>query len=250
MEDRVIYIDKDAFSDLEHVEQIILSEGIERIGDSAFINCGNLKVVVLPSTLTQLGAFIFYGCDNARLAFPGTQQEWEQNVLVCSGNEAVISQIIFEYTGNWEDYEDDTGNSGSRSIVIRPPSGGEGSYEFSFESNGDGTCKLVDVEHAGYLFGDIVSATIPQTSPQGDTVTAIGTGAFDGFGVSWVLRIPNSIVRIEQSAFSSCHIDMIIYLGSENEWQSIIIEPDNDRLTNANIQFGSNLFPNLPWIPY
>lgn len=167
--------------------------------------------------------------------------------MVCSGNEAVISQIIFEYSGNWEDYEDDFG---SGSIVVRPPSDGKGSYELSFESNGDGTCKLVDVAYSGYLFGDTVSIAIPETSPQGDTVIAIGAGAFDSSGVFGALRIPNSIIRIEQSAFADCHIDMVIYLGSINEWKSIVIEPDNDRLTNANVIFLDDMFPNLPWIPY
>ena len=44
------------------VENVILDEGIEIIGDNAFSNCLNLKEITIPSTCYYIKDFAFYNC--------------------------------------------------------------------------------------------------------------------------------------------------------------------------------------------
>lgn len=68
-----------------------------------------------------------------------------------------------------------------------------------YTSNGDGTCyvsRLGDY-HDKEIF-------IPSISPSGDTVTAIGDGAFYGRSGLSVVHLPDSVTSIGESAFEWC----------------------------------------------
>ena len=77
-----------------------------------------------------------------------------------------------------------------------------------FESNGDGTCKLIGLGECpdSYLF-------IPPVSPDGDAVTAIGEMAFHYCDQLRSVTIPGSVNIIESYAFSSCENIEQVYLG-------------------------------------
>ena len=71
--------------------------------------------------------------------------------------------------------------------------------QLAFSSNGNGTCSVTGI--GSYTDTDLV---IPSTSPDGDTVTAIGQGAFSGCTELTSVTIPDSVTNIGNSAFSSC----------------------------------------------
>ena len=48
-----------AFSDMGHVQQVVLPEGLEEIKSSAFLACHALKDVNLPSSLTSIAGYAF-----------------------------------------------------------------------------------------------------------------------------------------------------------------------------------------------
>ena len=50
------------------IKSINLPEGLESIGDSAFMNCVNLELAELPSTLQHLGGWAFCGCANITIS--------------------------------------------------------------------------------------------------------------------------------------------------------------------------------------
>ena len=52
----------DAYADNTTVKEIVLPEGLERIGDRAFRGCTELREIVLPSTLKTIGDGAFEGC--------------------------------------------------------------------------------------------------------------------------------------------------------------------------------------------
>ena len=58
----VYAIDGEAFG-WRPLEKVVISEGIQRIGGSAFCGCTELTEVVLPSTLKYIGSYAFEGCD-------------------------------------------------------------------------------------------------------------------------------------------------------------------------------------------
>lgn len=54
------------FHNCEHLEQVIIPEGIKQIGTSAFQGCRELKEIILPESLTELGVGAFSGCASLR----------------------------------------------------------------------------------------------------------------------------------------------------------------------------------------
>ena len=51
------------FSDCESLEQVVLSEGLEKIGVNAFENCVSLKKITMPSSVKEIGVNAFSGCE-------------------------------------------------------------------------------------------------------------------------------------------------------------------------------------------
>lgn len=69
----------------------------------------------------------------------------------------------------------------------------------SFESKGDGTCRLVGMGSC-----TDTCLIIPDKSPEGDAVTAIGAGAFAGNTLINAVQIPAGVVEIGDGAFAGC----------------------------------------------
>lgn len=53
---------RETFKNCVDLESVVLSEGIECIGDNAFYDCTKLKQVSLPSTLLKINKYAFYHC--------------------------------------------------------------------------------------------------------------------------------------------------------------------------------------------
>ena len=68
-----------------------------------------------------------------------------------------------------------------------------------FESNGDGTCRVVGVSDKS-----VVEIEIPALSPDGDSVTSIANGAFRGCAAVEKIHIPESVKSVGEGAFSGC----------------------------------------------
>ena len=52
------------FLQYSEIDTLVLSEGLESIGDAAFFSCKNLTSVIIPSTVTFIGGEAFWECDN------------------------------------------------------------------------------------------------------------------------------------------------------------------------------------------
>ena len=71
-----------------------------------------------------------------------------------------------------------------------------------------------------------------------DSVTSIGSFAFDGCTSLSSIEIPDSVTSIEGSAFYGCsNITDVYYQGSEEDWAKITINSGNTNLTSATIHY-------------
>ena len=68
-----------------------------------------------------------------------------------------------------------------------------------YESNGDGTCTLVDI---GECTDTVLR--VPETAPGGERVTAVSAYAFAGNTTLTALYLPRSVQMVEESAFAGC----------------------------------------------
>ena len=79
------------------------------------------------------------------------------------------------------------------------PAGEEPPPTLLYESLGDGTCAVLGPGTLRDAF-----LIIPEVSPAGETVAAIGAGAFRGCGEIEAVRVPATVRRIGALAFADC----------------------------------------------
>lgn len=68
--DGVIKIGKEAFKDKTDIESVVLPESLEEIGDMAFSNCGNITDIVLNEGLNSIGYDAFKGTQLSEVVIP------------------------------------------------------------------------------------------------------------------------------------------------------------------------------------
>ncbi|MBR5943231.1 MAG: leucine-rich repeat domain-containing protein [Clostridia bacterium] len=161
----------DVFYADEEVEEIVISEGVKNINDSAFFGCSALEYVTVPDSVEKIGDWAFYGCVKLRdvhipdgasvgaYAF-GACEKLKSAAVNCEE----ISTGAFEYCPRLSEV-----TLGSNVKTI-------GSYAF-------------------YGCEELDSLTIP------DSVTEIGGSALRRTGIT-KLTLSDKIEKIGQYAFS------------------------------------------------
>ncbi len=150
--------------DSKQIKQIIISEGIEKIGSSAFNDDTALENVVIPDSVVSIGSAAFKLCSNLKSISIG------KNVKSI-GNEAFASC------------------SGLKQIDIS-----EENVHFVYVNN----C-IINKETQTLMFGGI-DAVIPDDG----SVIHINAQSFEGNTSIKTLTIPESIVSIGNAAFANC----------------------------------------------
>jgi hypothetical protein len=68
-------IGENAFMSSE-IESVVVPEGVEKINDHAFYNNSSLRKVVLPSSLKEIGKAPFYVCNINEIRYEGSMEEF------------------------------------------------------------------------------------------------------------------------------------------------------------------------------
>ena len=98
-----------------------------------------------------------------------------------------------------------------------------------FVSNGDGTCYVAgfhwyggtDVEPSPYYSNEAHHLVIPRTSPDGESVVAIGAYAFQDNHDIYTVELPESVTALGERAFYNCtglqliNLDCVQVIGAE-----------------------------------
>ena len=75
------YIDEQAFSSCSNLSKVVLLDGLVRIKESAFVDCG-IKELTIPNTVYQIDDFAFQTCENLKeLTIPGSVKVLGQNLF-------------------------------------------------------------------------------------------------------------------------------------------------------------------------
>ena len=175
--------------------KLVIPEGVEKIGNFAFVGCKSLTSVTIPDGVTSIGDWAFSDCDGL--------------TSVTIGN-GVTS--IGEYAFS--------GCSGLKSVTIPDGVTSIGKDAFSWCSGltsvtiGNGVTSIGD--SAFWECSGLTSVTIP------DSVTNIGCNAFLWCSGLTSITIPDSVTSIGKSVFENCSgLTTITYHGTMAQWRAI-----------------------------
>lgn len=203
---------------MESITEIILPDGITRVGDSAFYGCYQAKVNKLPDALTSIGAYAFYNVPY-----------WQDEDLRLPNNLTSVGTHAFTYCSGiknlWLPASLTSIGEGAFSIIYdlenfyvdeaNPVYKAEGNAIIEKATNtlvvGNMNTVIPDyIETIGnYAFSYVNKEAIAIPS----SVTRIGQFAFNGSYISRI-DIPSSVTTIDYYAFYHCRNLFSVTIGS------------------------------------
>lgn len=164
------------FTDNVDVTEVILSENINRINNSAFKGCKKLKYIYLPDTITHLSDDCFYECESlSRIHIPIGLNRGMFNLKYDDS----IGRNIFYGCSKLKEF---------------------GTYYKGYVSD-DNRCYMYDKKLMFFAQGDLMEKEKEYEVP--NNITAINATAFKGSEISSI-KLNSSITKIEDSVFNGC----------------------------------------------
>ena len=183
------------------VNSVTIPDSVTCIEDHAFYASLELKSVVFGNGVTSIGENAFYGCGKLYdIVIP-------DSVTCIEDNAFALCRSLTEIT--IPDSVTSIGNgafsfcSGLKKVVL-------GSGITEIPTNMFAACY------------DLTCIAIP------NGITTIESGAFSTCFSLTVVFIPASVTKIEGSAFFSCNLWHVLYSGTEEEWNNITIQLQED----------------------
>ena len=232
----IVKIEDSAFKELINLSCVIIPNSVVSIGASAFSDCWNLELLTVPDSVTAIADEAFYGCRSLKkLVVPDSVTELGNGAFMgCVGLESVrlssnIKNIApFMFLG-CESLKEVNIPSGVNEIEKRAfaacysletvtiPGSVVEIGEGVFNENDKLSAILVSEDNPvfksidGNLYSKDGSILIQYAVGKEDTmfnipdgVKVIGNHAFVGSKKLCVVRMPDSVVEIGESAFSCC----------------------------------------------
>ena len=245
-----------AFSGCTSLASVTIPNSVTSIDFSAFQGCTSLVSIDIPNSVTSIGGYAFYGCKSlASIEIPNSVTSIGGSAF--QGCTSLVS-IDIPNSVTSIGYSSFSGCTSLASIVI-PDSVttiGEGAF------NGCTSLENIDIKSyhiEDYAFQGCTSLKnvtlsanlnkIGNFSFEGCTslesinipnkVKSIGNSAFSGCTALTTVYLPTSVKTIGNGAFRYCtSISDVYYAGDAAQWNAIKIEPYNEPLTGATIQYG------------
>ncbi len=211
------------------IKTVVVEDGVTSIGSNAFYSCSNLTDAQLSNSLTVIGESAFSNCGLTSIVIPdkveginkrGFSYCYDLCSVTINGNLRYIGNGAFKECVKLTD--------------INLPASLESIDSYAFEY-----CymlaEIVLPENLQFIgekaFINCTSLTnivIPAS------ITKLESGLFRS--ATWLesVTIPDSVTNIGTYAFYACYsLETVYYGGSEEQWNAIEIDSDNDKLINV-----------------
>ena len=191
-------------------QQVVLPEGLERIGDSAFFGMNELKEIAIPDSVTEIGRYAFEGAGITELALP------DGTVSIGSGALAYTAVKSFRLPAGLEEVTGNpfTGCEELEEVTVPEGTGrwrAEGGILYDdaehtliavWDDRGQDTFAVpegvIRIAECAFAYSGFRRIELP------DSVTEIGQGAFQGCEQLEEIRLPSGISTVPGHAFMYC----------------------------------------------
>lgn len=216
-----------AFENCSNLSELIIPENLISIGEYAFSGCTGLVDLSLGKKLQTIGDYAFYGCTGIEKIdlHDNITSIGENTFAGCSGvKELYVGRNYKKFNSAFlKDFV------ALEKLYVHPDCS-------SFFTDDYGA--LLSDKTYGYSFSYYPPCAPYETYAVPESVRFIYSNSFNGNKNIKKLYLPNGLTRVYDSAFADCTgITDIYYCGTEEEWNKIKIEANNDVLTSATIHF-------------
>ncbi len=266
--DGITSIDDHAFFGYEELESVTLGKNIKSIGESAFDRCYSLRSINFPESLERIDNYAFVMTALEEIYIPAKLKSIGNGVFeycmptkitVAAGNASYSSQdgvlynknktILLKYPGG-NTRTSFTVPDGVKIIdalafmhcynlqsVIMPDSvvsigeavfcnGGKNLQSITLSKN------LTVIPYGAFATLGLKEITLPEK------ITTIEEDAFWGCENLEAVTLSANVKTIKANAFDSCEsLEDVYFNGTQEQWEAISIEENNDCLLNADIHF-------------
>lgn len=171
------------YTNANSIKNIIISDGVKKLGSSAFALCKNVESVILPDSITQLGDGLFNNCKNLQsISLPDNIE-----TIPVSAFAGCVSLKKVKMPGNLRKIEVNAfADSGVEELEI-PES-------------------VNEIEHGAFWMSKIKQIKIP------DNISNIPTISFEDAKDLQTVQFPKNLKTIDELAFHNCVSMCEIYL--------------------------------------
>ena len=189
----------------------VIPDSVTSIGESSFSGCSSLTNITIPNGVTSIGEWAFSGCSSlTNIKLPdGITSIAAGTFSLCNSLKNIKIPDSVTYIDGYAFHD----CSSLTNIVIPDSVTSIKWFAFSY-------CNA------------LISVTL------GNGVKCIDKGTFLGCYSLMIITIPDSVTNIVTQAFDDCDsLTEVYYIGTEKQWDSVLIENYNDPLIKANIIF-------------
>ena len=202
-----LYYAKKLYLNDELVTNLVIPEGVTRIGAGTFCNCESITDITIPASVTSIGSDAFVGCKNLIFTHGGVSyigDGLKSKVWLVDCNETVVSVNV---PSNVVGFADNAFSGCSTLTEITLPS------------------DLLRISDGAFSnCENLKSVSFPIPSK----ITSIGNLAFFGCKKLQGIYIPNSVTQFGDYVFRGClSFKKISYGGTTAEWNAIDNFGDN-----------------------
>lgn len=237
----VIEMDNNAFDSCRELRKVVLNEGLQKIGSSAFLKCYLLESITLPSTVTEIGKYAFNLCTSLREVVLNKGLRKIRNVAFwdCSSLQSIAIPSTVSEIGR-SAFE---GCNSLREVVFSDSSKMKKTALTAYLIK-DGLKKIED-----NTFSDcksLESITLPST------LTEIGERAFDRCKKLTEVELKEGLQKINQRAFyENKSLKRIVIPRTVNSIGSMAFKGCTNlrkvTLKHKIKTMGDNVFEDCPW---